>query len=145
MMVWVAMRARIPGPRKEMIMDTATQELEKEEIAATPGSAAKLIREVKYRTRKRFSAEEKIRIVLEGFRKEAPVSELCRKENISSALYYSWLKNFMEAGKACLKGDSVRNATKSEVEDLKDENLRLKELLANQALENQILKKSLNA
>ncbi len=124
-------------------MDTATQELE--EVTATPGSAARLIREVKARTRKRFSAEEKIRIVLEGFRKEAPVSELCRKENISSALYYSWLKNFMEAGKACLKGDSVRNATKSEVDDLKDENLRLKELLANQALENQILKKSLNA
>ena len=124
-------------------MDTATQELE--EVTAMPGSAARLIREVKARTRKRFSAEEKIRIVLEGFRKEAPVSELCRKENISSALYYSWLKNFMEAGKACLKGDSVRNATKSEVDDLKDENLRLKELLANQALENQILKKSLNA
>jgi transposase len=136
-------RVRISSPRKEIIMDTATQELE--EVTAMPGSAARLIREVKARTRKRFSAEEKIRIVLEGFRKEAPVSELCRKENISSALYYSWLKNFMEAGKACLKGDSVRNATKSEVDDLKDENLRLKELLANQALENQILKKSLNA
>lgn len=77
-------------------METATQELEKEEVAATPGSAARLTREDKTRTRKRFSAEEKIRIVLEGFRKEIPVSELCRKENISSALYYSWLKDFME-------------------------------------------------
>ncbi|OQA54571.1 MAG: Transposase [Candidatus Omnitrophica bacterium ADurb.Bin277] len=126
-------------------METATQELEKEEVTATPGSAAKLIREVKYRTRKRFSAEEKIRIVLEGFRKEVPVSELCRKENISSALYYSWLKDFMEAGKACLKGDSVRGATKSEVSELKAENSRLKEVLADQILENQIFKKSLNA
>lgn len=126
-------------------METATQELEKEEVTAAPGSAAKLIREVKYRTRKRFSAEEKIRIVLEGFRKEVPVSELCRKENISSALYYSWLKDFMEAGKACLKGDSVRGATKSEVSELKAENSRLKEVLADQILENQIFKKSLNA
>lgn len=125
-------------------METATQELEKEEVTATPGSAAKLIREVKARTRKRFSAEEKIRIVLEGFRKEIPVSELCRKENISSALYYSWLKDFMEAGKSCLKGDSVRGATKSEVSDLKAENSRLKEILADQILENQIFKKSLN-
>jgi len=125
-------------------METATQEIEKEEVTATPGSAAKLIREVRYRTRKRFSAEEKIRIVLEGFRKEVPVSELCRKENISSALYYSWLKDFMEAGKSCLKGDSVRGATKSEVSGLKAENSRLKEILADQILENQIFKKSLN-
>jgi len=126
-------------------MENATQELEKEEVTTTPGSTARLIREVKTRTRKRFSAEEKIRIVLEGFRKEVPVSELCRKENISSCLYYSWLKDFMEAGKSQLKGDSVRNATKSEVSGLKQENSRLKELLGEQALEIQLLKKSLNA
>jgi len=125
-------------------MENATQELEKEEVTATPGSTARLIREVKTRTRKRFSAEEKIRIVLEGFRKEIPVSELCRKENISSCLYYSWLKDFMEAGKSQLKGDTVRNATKSEVSGLKQENSRLKELLGEQALEIQLLKKSLN-
>jgi len=135
------MRAR---ERKEA-MENATQELEKEEAAATPGSTARLIREVKTRTRKRFSAEEKIRIVLEGFRREIPVSELCRKENISSCLYYSWLKDFMEAGKSQLKGDTVRNATKSEVSGLKQENSRLKELLGEQALEIQLLKKSLNA
>ncbi len=126
-------------------MENATQELEKEEATATPGSTARLIREVKTRTRKRFSAEEKIRIVLEGFRREVPVSELCRKENISSCLYYSWLKDFMEAGKSQLKGDTVRNATKSEVSGLKQENSRLKELLGEQALEIQLLKKSLNA
>jgi transposase len=126
-------------------MENATQELEKEEITATPGSTARLIREVKTRTRKRFSAEEKIRIVLEGFRREIPVSELCRKENISSCLYYSWLKDFMEAGKSQLKGDTVRNATKSEVSGLKQENSRLKEPLGEQALEIQLLKKSLNA
>lgn len=124
-------------------MEESTLDLEKEEIAATPGSAAKLIREVKRHTRKKFFAEDKIRIVLEGFRKEIPVSDLCRRENISTAIYYSWLKDFMEAGKASLKGDSLRNATKSEVKELREENSRLKELLGEQALEMQLLKKSL--
>ena len=124
-------------------MENATQELEKEEITATPGSTARLIREVKTRTRKRFSSEEKIRIVLEGFRKEIPVSELCRKENISSCLYYSWLKDCMEAGKARLKGDTIRNATKSEVTELQRENDRLKVALAERVLEAELLKKSL--
>lgn len=124
-------------------MEESRPALEKEEIAATPGSAAKLIREVKKHTRKKFFAEDKIRIVLEGFRKEIPVSDLCRRENISTAIYYSWLKDFMEAGKARLKGDSLRNATKSEVKELREENSRLKELLGEQALEMQLLKKSL--
>lgn len=124
-------------------MEESTLALEKEEIAATPGSAAKLIREVKRHTRKKFFAEDKIRIVLEGFRKEIPVSDLCRRENISTAIYYSWLKDFMEAGKARLKGDSLRNATKSEVKELREENSRLKELLGEQTLEMQLLKKSL--
>ena len=119
--------------------------MEKEEITATPGSAAKLIREVKRKTRKRFSSEEKIRIVLEGFRKELPVSDLCRKESISTALYYYWLKDFMEAGKARLKKDSLRDATKGEVKGLRNENIRLKELLGEQALQIQLFKKSLNA
>ncbi len=124
-------------------MEDATLVLEKEEATATPGSAARFIREVKRATRKKFFAEDKIRIVLEGFRKEIPVSDLCRKENISTAIYYSWLKDFMEAGKARLKGDSVRNATKGEVKQLCEENARLKELLGEQALEMQLLKKSL--
>jgi len=126
-------------------MEDATLVLEKEEVSATLGSAAKLIREVKRATRKHFYAEDKIRVVLEGFRKEIPVSDLCRKENISTAIYYSWLKDFMEAGKACLKGNSLRNATKGEVKQLREENSRLKELLGEQALELQLVKKSLNA
>ena len=128
-------------------METTTQALGVEEVPsapATPGSAAKLIREVRAQTRRRFSAEDKIRVVLEGFRKEMPVSDLCRREGISSALYYSWLKDFMEAGKARLKGDTLRDATHSEVKGLRQENGRLKELVGEQALEIQLLKKSLN-
>lgn len=126
-------------------MKDSTLVLEKEEVQAAPGSAARLIREVKRKTRKRFSSEEKIRIVLEGFRKELPVSDLCRRENISTAIYYSWLKDFMEAGKARLKGDSLRDATKSEVKRLREDNNRLKELVGDQALNIQLLKKSLSA
>ena len=123
----------------------STQATEKIESKTPTGSARKLIEEVKRHTRKRFSSEEKIRIVLEGFKQEAPVSELCRKENISSALYYSWLKDFMEAGKERLKKDYQRDATKSEVKGLRKENARLKELLGEQALEIQVFKKSLRS
>jgi transposase len=125
-------------------METSTQVIDSEEVAATPGSAAKLIREVRAKTRRKFSAEDKIRIVLEGFRKEIPVSDLCRREGISSALYYSWLKDFMEGGKARLKGDSLRDATQGEVKQFRLENARLKELVGDQALQIQLLKKSLN-
>jgi transposase len=125
-------------------MEASTQVLGSEEVPATPGSAAKLIREVRGKTRRQFSAEEKIRIVLEGFRKEILVSDLCRREGISSALYYSWLKDFMEAGKARLKGDSLRDATQSEVKELRAENGRLKELVGEQALQIRLLKESLN-
>ena len=124
-------------------METNTQ-LQKERVTGRPGSAAKLIREVRAKTRRKFLAEDKIRIVLEGFRKEIPVSDLCRREGISSALYYSWLKDFMEAGKARLKADSLRDATQSEVKGLREQNPRLKELVGEQALEIQVLKKSLN-
>jgi len=125
-------------------METSTQVFSSKEVAATPGSAAKLIREVRVKTRRKFSAEDKIRIVLEGFRKEIPVSDLCRREGLSSALYYSWLKDFMEAGKARLQGDSLRDATQSEVKELRAENERLKELAGEQALQIQLLKKSLS-
>ena len=125
-------------------METTPQALGVEEVPSSPGSTAKLIREVRAQTRRRFSAEDKIRIVLEGFRKEIPVSDLCRREGISSALYYSWLKDFMEAGKARLKGDTLRDATQGEVKGLRQENGRLKELVGEQALEIQLLKKSLN-
>ena len=124
-------------------MESITQEQE-EQVTGRPGSAAKLIREVRAKTRRKFLAEDKIRIVLEGFRKEMPVSDLCRREGISSALYYSWLKDFMEAGKARLKADSLRDATQSEVKQFREQNARLKELVGEQALQIQLLKKSLN-
>ena len=104
----------------------------------------KLIQDVQRHTRKRFSSEEKIRVVLEGFKQEIPVSELCRRENISSALYYSWLKDFMEAGKERLRKDFLRDATKSEVKKLRVENDKLKRLYGEQALELQLFKKSLS-
>src|SRR5512136_769924 len=125
-------------------METSTQVKGREEVSVIPGSTAKLIREVRAKTRRQFSAEDKIRIVLEGFRKEILVSDLCRREGISSALYYSWLKDFMEAGKSRLKGDTLRDATQGEVKGLRQENGRLKELVGEQALEIQLLKKSLN-
>lgn len=124
-------------------METTTQ-VQKEEATGRAGSSAKLIREIRAKTRRKFLAEDKIRIVLEGFRKEMPISDLCRREGISSALYYSWLKDFMEAGKARLKADSLRDATQTEVKQLREQNARLKELVGEQALEIQLLKKSLN-
>lgn len=116
---------------------------QEQQEGATPGSGARLVRQVYRKTRKRFSAEDKIRIVLEGFRKEIPVTDLCRREGMSTALYYSWTKDFMEAGKSRLKGDSLRNATDGEVRGLRADNTRLKELVGEQALEIQLLKKSL--
>ena len=107
------------------------------------GSAKRLIRKVRQATRRRYSAEEKIRIVMEGIRGDDSVSDLCRREGISSNVYYKWLKEFMEAGKARLKGDEKRDATRGEVEDLKRENERLKVLVAEVSLENMVLKKSL--
>lgn len=116
---------------------------EKNEQKSTTGTARKLIQEIHRHTRKRFASEDKIRIVLEGFKQEIPVAELCRREGISSALYYSWLKDFMEAGKDRLRKDSLRDATKSEVKRLQTENDRLKRLYGEQALELQLFKKSL--
>ena len=122
-------------------MTSDTQTLE---VQASPGSGKRLINQIRRNTKKRFAAEDKVRIVLEGFRKEISVSELCRREGLSSSIYYKWLKDFMEAGKSQLKRDSLRNANNSEVKSLKYENSRLKELLGEQALDIHILKKSLN-
>jgi transposase len=123
-------------------METVTVAPETNQQVSTVGSAVKLIREIKRATYKRFTAEEKIRIVLEGFKREMQVSELCRKEGIASSVYYKWLKDFMEAGKSRLKGDSLREATRDEVEQLKRENEQLKKLLGEQGLELYLLKKS---
>ena len=124
-------------------MDNTTQVMEQEAGTARPGGAARLIRDVRRKTRRRVSAEDKIRIVLEGFRKEIQITDLCRREGISTCIYYDWLKDFMEAGKARLKGDTLRSATASEVKTLKEENARLKELVAELALQLQVFKKSL--
>lgn len=126
---------------------TQTAVLEPETIhldQARPGSTRRLIGQIKRRTYRKINAEDKIRIVLEGFRKELPVSDLCRRERINVSVYYGWLKDFMEAGKARLKGDSIRAANVEEVQKLKYDNARLKQLAGEQALELSLLKKSLN-
>jgi transposase len=105
-------------------------------------SAEEVVRDIRRQTRKKYSAEEKIRIVLEGLRGEASVAELCRREGINPNLYYKWSKEFLEAGKTRLTGDSQRQATSSEVEDIRRENEQLKQVVAELLLKNRVLKKS---
>jgi transposase len=102
------------------------------------------VKEIKRRTKKRYSSEEKIRIVLEGLRGEESIAELCRREGINANVYYNWSKAFLEAGKKRLSGDTQRQANSSEVLNLKGENFDLKQLVAELSLENRMLKKSLN-
>jgi len=101
-----------------------------------------VVREIHRQTRRRFSVEEKVRIVLEGLRGEQSVAELCRREGLAPNLYYRWSKEFLEAGKKRLLGDTTREATAPEVKALRDENGRLKQVLAETVLENRLLKKS---
>ena len=101
-----------------------------------------LIRDIKRITRRRFTAEEKIRIVLEGFRRDTPIRDLCRREGIKPGIYYAWLKDFMEAGKERLTRDSSRDATKAEIQEMKRENARLKTLVAELLLQVHVLKKT---
>src|SRR6187200_16883 len=101
------------------------------------------VRDIRRRTRKQYSAEEKIRIVLAGLRGEDSIAELCRREGISESLYYSWSKEFLEAGKKRLAGDTARQASSGEVKELRSEMRDLKEALAEQILENRLLKKSM--
>ncbi len=105
-------------------------------------SAEKAVRDIRRATRRRFAAEEKIRIVLEGLRGEESIAELCRKEGINQNLYYRWSKEFLEAGKKRLAGDTVREASSDEVKSLRSEASQLKELLAEVMIENRLLKKS---
>ena len=104
--------------------------------------AEHVVREIHRQTRRRFSVEEKVRIVLEGLRGEQSVAELCRRESLAPNLYYRWSKEFLEAGKKRLLGDTTREATAPEVKALRDENGRLKQVLAETVLENRLLKKS---
>ena len=101
-----------------------------------------VVRDIRRNTRRKYSSEEKIRIVLEGLKGEISISELCRREGIVSNLYYRWSKDFLEAGKKRLAGDTVREATSSEVGDLRSENDQLKQLVAELSLKNRLLKKS---
>ena len=108
-------------------------------------SSDRLVKDIRRVTRRQYSAEEKIRIVLDGLRGEHSIAELCRREGIAESLYYTWSKEFLEAGKRRLAGDTARAATTSEVKDLRREARDLKEVVAEQALELRLLKKSMIA
>jgi len=107
--------------------------------------AEQVVKDIRRATRRHFSAEDKIRIVLDGLRGEDSIAELCRKEGIAQSLYYTWSKEFMEAGKRRLAGDTARAATTDEVKDLRREASALKECVADLTLENRLLKKSMIA
>ena len=108
----------------------------------TKSPGEKIVKDIKRATRKHYSSEEKIRIVLDGLRGEDSIAELCRREGISQGIYYKWSKEFMEAGKRRLAGDTARAAT-TEVKDLRREARDLKEVVAEQTLELRLLKKSM--
>ena len=105
--------------------------------------ADRVVKDIKRQTRRRFSSEDKIRIVLSGLRGDDSIAELCRQEGIAQSQYYSWSKDFMEAGKKRLAGDTEREANTGEVKDLRKEARDLKEVVAEQALELRLLKKSM--
>jgi transposase len=106
-------------------------------------SAGAVVKDIRRATRKQYGAEEKIRIVLEGLRGEDSIAELCRREGIAQGVYYKWSKDFMEAGKRRLAGDTSRAANTDEVRDLRREARDLKEVVAQQMLEMRLLKKSM--
>ena len=103
----------------------------------------KIIKDIRRHTRKKYSSEEKIRIVLEGIRGETSIAELCRREGINPNVYYRWSKDFLEAGKRRLQGDTIREANSEEVNNLRKENSQLKHVVADLFLKNRIIKKSL--
>lgn len=107
--------------------------------------ALSIIKDIQRQTRRQYTAEEKIRIVLEGLQGEQSVAEICRREGLNTNIYYRWSKEFLEAGKKRLAGDITREATAPEVQSIKSENEALKQLVAELSLENRVLKKSLKA
>ena len=115
----------------------------KSSIAKKP--AEQVVKDIRRATRRHFSAEDKIRIVLDGLRGDDSIAELCRREGIAQSLYYVWSKEFLEAGKRRLAGDTARAATTDEVRDLRRESSALKECVADLTLENRLLKKSMIA
>ena len=120
-----------------------TQEIDRIwQAEARTQETKQLIRDIKRITRRKFTAEEKIRIVLEGFRRDTPIRELCCREGIKPSTYYAWLKDFMEAGKERLTRDITRDATKTEIQEMKRENARLKQVVAELSLQVYVLKKT---
>ena len=109
----------------------------------TTKSVEATVRDIRRKARKKYSAEEKVRIVLEGLRGEEKISEICRREGIHQNMYYKWSKEFLEAGKQRLVGDTKREADSTEVNDLRSENEQLKVVVAELTLKNRVLKKSL--
>jgi transposase len=118
---------------------------QKSVVPTTKAPAEQVMRDIRRATRKHHSAEDKIRIVLEGLRGEDSIAALCRREGIAESLYYAWSKEFLEAGKRRLAGDTARAATTDEVKELRQETRVLKEVVAEQALELRLLKKSMIA
>ena len=106
-------------------------------------SSKKVMKDIRRKTRRNFSSEEKIRIILDGLRGEDSIAERCRREGIAQSLYYTWSKEFLEAGKKRLAGDTARAATSDEVRLLRRESHDLKEVVAEQTLELRLLKKSM--
>ena len=114
----------------------------RQKLGPTKEPAEQVVKDIRRATRKHYSAEEKIRIVLEGLRGEDSIAELCRREGIPPNVYYRWSKDFLEAGKKRLSGDTAREATSDEVKGLRREATALKEVVADLTLENRLLKKS---
>lgn len=114
----------------------------RQKSVAPKSGAEQAVRDIRRQTRKQYSAEEKIRIVLSGLRGEDSIADLCRREGISESLYYCWSKEFLEAGKKRLSGDTARQASTGEVKDLRREMRDLKEVVADLTLENHLLKKA---
>ena len=131
-----------PFPKGDPLMPRAKAN-STDRMTSQKDPVTKLIRKTRQVTRHRYSPDEMIRIVMEGIRGDEPVSAFCRREGINANIYYKWPKDFMEAGKNRLKGNETHDATRSEVQDLKRENERLKQLVAELALDNMVLKKSL--
>ena len=107
-------------------------------------SPESVVREIKRKARRKFSGEEKIRIILEGLKGEESIATICRREGIAPTMYYKWSKAFLEAGKRRLEGDTIREANSNEVAELRKENEQLKQLVAEVSLKNRVLKKSLS-
>ena len=122
--------------------ETFTEKKEPSGAVRSAETARVLVRRAKRAARRKFAAEEKVRIVMEGIRGELPVAELCRREGMHPAIYYKWMKDFLEAGKARMRGDALREATTDEVQQLRQENERLKMLVADLSLDKLLLKKS---